>query len=529
VLLALALVDILPAVADDPDSPALSGASQPVVPFSATAPAAGSLALVAPMNTLTEADARSTAGEPALQKADAEKSDDVEKKDGEKSDEVNPETIAAPQNFNFHSQLTAVAQGDPGFPAQYSGPNSLNSVGERQSTFSADLFAGLRLWRGAEMHADFMMWEGYGLSQTFGIEDFPNGDAYKAGTTLPDFTAAHLFIRQTFGFGGEQEDEPDGPLSLAGKQDISRLTVTVGRLAVSDIFDNNTYAHDPHTQFLNWAAAANLTWDYPADTIGFTTGLAVELNQPDWTLRYGFFQMPGVQNGFTAEDRIFTWPGQGGDGPFFLSWGMVTELERRWKIDSHPGAIRLMAWLNEANMANYSAATALLLANPPSNLSQGTDDTPDSARSFRCKYGFGLNWEQEVAKNIGMFSRVGWNDGQEESWAYTEATWTTSLGVSVKGPLRNLPKRQDDTFGLMGVISGTSHANQEFLQAGGLGILDGDGALSYSPEKALETYYNFQLEKTAQLMLDYQFVADPSFNCARGPVSIFGARIHWEF
>ena len=199
-----------------------------------------------------------------------------------------------------------VAQGDPGFPAQYSGPNSLNSVGERQATVTADLFAGVRLWSGAEVHADFMMWQGFGLTQTFGIEEFPNGDAYKAGTAIPDFMAAHLFIRQTFGLGGEQEDVPDGPLTLAGKQDISRLTFTVGRITATDIFDNNTYAHDPHTQFLNWAAITNLTWDYPADRVGYTTGLAVELNQPEWTLRYGFFQMPGVQNGFTADDRIFT-------------------------------------------------------------------------------------------------------------------------------------------------------------------------------------------------------------------------------
>ncbi len=208
---------------------------------------------------------------------------------------------------------------------------------------------------------------------------------------------------------------------------------------------------------------------------------------------------------------------------------MIGELERRWKIDGHPGAIPFMAWLNEANMANYSEATAILLANPPNPNAPPGGNAPPGSLAIRCKYGFGLNWEQEIAKNVGMFSRVGWNDGQEEAWTYTEVNWSVSLGVSVKGPLRNFTKRQDDTFGLAGIVSGATHAEQAFLEAGGLGILDGDGALSYSPEKTLETYYNFQLNKDTSLMFDYQFVADPSFNSARGPVSIFGARLHWEF
>ena len=211
------------------------------------------------------------------EKKEGEKFGKEEKKDeeGEKKDEN-----TTPQSWNVHAQTTFIAQGDPGFPAQYSGPNSLNNVGERQSTVTADAFAGVRLWRGAEVHADFLMWEGYGLSQTFGIEDFPNGDAYKAATTLPDFMAAHLFVRQTFGLGGEQEDVADGPLTLAGKQDISRLTFTVGRFTPTDMFENNTYAHDPHTQFMNWATNTNVTWDYASDQVGYTTGIAAELNQP---------------------------------------------------------------------------------------------------------------------------------------------------------------------------------------------------------------------------------------------------------
>ena len=465
-----------------------------------------------------------TAATKPEEKKEGEKSDRDEKKDDKDEKKDEPECKC----WNFHSQITAVAQGDPGFPAQYSGPNSLDSEGERQSTLVADLFAGRRLWEGAEVHADFMMWEGIGLTETFGIEDFPNGDAYKAATTVPDFMAAHLFYRQTFGLGGEQEDVPDGPLTLAGKQDISRLTVTVGRFTPTDMFDNNTYAKDPHTQFLNWANATSITWDYPSDQVGYTTGIAFELNQPNWTLRYGFFQMPGMQNGFTADDRIFLWPGGGTGGSFFEFWGMMAEIERRWKIDSHPGAIRFMVWLNEANMANYQVATEILRANPPGpDVPQGTGgDVPPASRALRYKHGFGLNWEQEVAKNVGLFSRVGWNDGHEEAYTYTEVNWSASLGVSVKGIV---PKRPDDTWGLAGIVSGASHDQQEFLEAGGQGILNGDGALSYSPEKVLETYYNFQLEKTAQLMLDYQFVDDPAFNSARGPVSIFAARIHWEF
>lgn len=465
---------------------------------------------------------------PAAQSADQPVSPsegNAEKNEPDKSP-GDAETSAAPPCWNFHAQTTTVAQGDPGFPAQYSGPNSLNSAGERQQTLNADLFLGARLWSGAEIHADALMWEGFGLSQTFGVEAFPNADAYKAGTTIPDFSFAHLFIRQTIGLGGEQEDVADDQMTLAGKQDISRLTFTLGRLSPADIFDKNTYAGDPHTQFLNWAAVTNITWDYPADQIGYTTGLAIEFNQPDWTYRYGFFQMPSVQNGFTADDRILTWPGAGADGPFFLSWGMMSEIEHRYKINGHPGAVRLQAWINEADMASYATATAILRAHPPGpDVPQGTGvDVPAAAMAFRHKYGLGLNWEQEVVKNLGMFSRVGWNDGREEAWTYTDANWSASLGLSIKGATW---RRPDDTIGLVGIVSGASHVQQEFLEAGGLGILNGDGALNYDCEKVLETYYEFPIGKTAAFTMDYQFVADPAFNDARGPVSIFGVRLHW--
>ena len=425
------------------------------------------------------------------------------------------------QDWNWHLQNTEIAQGDFGFPSKYSGASSLDSKGEVQETISLDLYAGARLWRGAEAHADGLMWQGYGLSQTHGIEAFPNGDAYKAGAMNPQFMFARLFIRQTIGLGGDQEAVPDEPLTLEGKQDVSRLTITLGRFSPLDLCDNNTYAQDPHTQFMNWAMMGNLAWDYGQDTVGFTTGVAVELNQPKWALRYGFFQMAHDKNGFTGDDQFLMSPQSGAYGPFLRSWAMMTELERRYNLHSHPGAVRFLAWLNDADMASYTTATALLLANPGN-----VEGDIGAARAYRYKYGFGLNWEQEVGANMGLFSRLGWNDGHEEAWTFTDVNWTASLGASVKGAAW---RRPDDTFGLAGVVSGASRDNQKFLEAGGLDMLDGDGALNYGCEKVLETYYNFKIYKNVHATLDYQFITDPAFNRDRGPVSVFGARFHWEF
>ena len=426
------------------------------------------------------------------------------------------------QNWNFHVQNTGIVQGYPAFRADYTYPgyNSLPPGGETRQSVSLDVMAGVRLWRGAEAHVDGLMWQGYGFDDTLGIEAFPNAEAYRAGTTYPNGTLARLFIRQTIGLGGEEETVDDDQLHLAGKEDVSRLTLTLGRFSVIDIFDNNAYANDPRTQFMNWAFVANEAWDYPADSIGYTTGVAAELNQARWTLRYGFFQMPAVQNYWTAEDRFLTWPGisSASDGKFWQSWSMPLELEYRYG-NAHPGKVRVLAYLNEADMATYSDAIAILEK-------EGPAADWEAARSSHFKYGFGLNWVQALTENIGAFSRLGWNDGHTESWAYADVDWTASLGLSIKGAAW---RRPDDTFGLAGVLNGISHEHQEFFADGGTGILGGDGALNYGLEKTLETYYDFKIWKPVHGALDYQFVDDPAYNRDRGPVSIFGARLHWEF
>ena len=302
--------------------------------------------------------------------------------------------------------------------------------------------------------------------------------------------------------GGDTQTVADDALDLAGKVNVSRLVLTVGRFSAKDIFDNNSYANDPRTQFMSWGLMANEAWDYPADALGFTTGLAIELYQPNWAWRYGFFQVPDDSNGTAM------------DGHVLDAWGMVTELERDYSLVGHPGAVRLLGYLNRAQMGSYAAA----LSEP------GTDII--ATRTFRSKYGVGLNAEQEIIKNVGVFTRLGWSDGQHEAWNFSDVDYTITGGVSVKGAAWHRP---DDTVGLAGVCNGITRTHQEYLAAGGSGVLAGDGRLRYGWEKSVETYYDVQIWKTLHASVDYQYVTDPAFNQARGPISFFGGRVHWEF
>ncbi len=408
------------------------------------------------------------------------------------------------QFWNWHVQNTDTVQYHPGFSSRYSGPNSLNSVSEVKETVSLDILLGIRLWRGAEFHLDGLMWQGFGFADTRGVDGFPNGEAFRLGTEVPNVNFPRVFIRQTIGLGGQQESVEDDQFQLAGRRDVSRVTLTFGRMSAKDIFDNNAYANDSRTQFMNWALMANEAWDYPGDSLGYITGFAAELNQPKWAIRYGIFQMPKVSNGTALDFHLLE------------AWGMVTEFERRYSIGSRPGTVRFLAFLNRAHMGRYQAA----LDSP----TRPADIT--ATRAYRHKYGFGLNLEQELAKNIGAFGRLGWSEGKNEAWVFSDVDRTATLGLSIKGEPW---KRPNDTIGLAGVLNGLSRVHRDFLAAGGTGILAGDGALSYGLEEILETYYDLLVWKTIHVSLDYQFINHPAFNRDRGPVSVFGARLHWSF
>ena len=202
-------------------------------------------------------------------------------------------------------------------------------------------------------------------------------------------------------------------------------------------------------------------------------------------------------------------------------WAVV-ELEERYAISDRPGKLRLGVFGNQGNTANYSEALALVAADPSLDINA----TTASIRHIQLKYGFYANMEQAITKDIGIFARASWNDGQTETLSFTDIDRSISGGVSIKGSSWG---RTNDTIGIGGAINGLSAAHRDFLAAGGMGLLIGDGQLNYREEKLLEAYYAYNLNKWSTLTFDYQFIANPAYNADRGPVSVLSARAHAEF
>jgi high affinity Mn2+ porin len=414
---------------------------------------------------------------------------------------------AESDNWNIHGQTTFIEQAYPSFRSPYAGANSLPGSGQGRETWTATAFIGWRLWEGGEFYFNPELAQGFGLAGTLGLAGFPNGEAQKAGTEFPKIRAQRFFFRQTFGLGGEQEAVDDGPNQLAGKRDIDRVTLTIGRIAIGDIFDNNAYAHDPRADFMNWAIWSSAAYDFPADLPGFTRGAVAELNHKDWALRAGYFQVPEQPNS---------------DVLVFKTGGAIVELEERYVIFDQAGKLRLGAFANRGHTGNYSDALAITSADPSIDINTAMATTQQD----RLKYGFYANAEQAINKDVGVFARVSWNDGHNQILSFTDIDRSISGGMSING---NKWGRSNDTFGVGGAINGLSGSHRDFLAAGGLGLLIGDGQLNYRAEKIIEAYYAFGLAKWATLTLDYQFVADPAYNADRGPASIYSMRLHAEF
>ena len=409
------------------------------------------------------------------------------------------------RDFSVHGQLTYQLQGHGGFDAPYEGANSFQDRKETRASFTSTLFVGRRLWADAEIFVNVEAIAGQGLSSVLGLAGPPNGETYRVDSTQLKANLARLFVRQTFALGGASEDQEDVENQIQGSRRTRRLVVTAGKISGTDVFDANTYAHDPRTQFNNWSLWANGAWDYPADTRGYTWGVAVELYRDAWTVRLGSFMEPREANGLEFDHDVSR------------AHGDVLEVEHRHTLSARPGAVRVLAFWNHANMGVYREALEGAAAAP---------DVTATRAPGRSKYGFGLNLEQEAAPGLGVFLRAGWNDGKTESWAFTEIERTLSLGATLAG---NSWKRPRDLFGIAVALNGINRDHRDYLAAGGLGFMLGDGALNAATEIVFDGFYRASLASFAAITLEVEHFLNPAFNRDRGPVTVYGLRFHAEF
>jgi len=412
---------------------------------------------------------------------------------------------SSPARFAIHGQATYTEQNVDGFHAPYSGPNSL-TPDRGHETSDATLFLGARLWRGAELWVNPEVDEGFGLDDSLGLAGFPSGEAYKLGRNAPYFRLQRAFIRQTIDLGGAVSTVEAGPNQFAMRQSANRLVVTVGKLSVVDIFDVNQYAHDPRADFLNWSVIDAGTFDYAADAWGYSAGGAVEWYEGAWAWRAGVFDLSNVPNSATL-------------GPGFDEYQVDLEAERRYEVLGAPGKIDLTGFESRGRMALYEDAIAYGEAN-------GMPPALDPVRRYRKRDGISLNLQQQLTGNVGLFARLGDAGGNVEAYDFTDIDYTGSMGLSVSGGPWHRP---GDTVGLAKVVNVASRDLSQYLAAGGLGILVGDGRLPHAGhEDILETYYEAAVLSGVHVTLDYQWVQNPAYNRDRGPVSILALRVHVE-
>ena len=412
-----------------------------------------------------------------------------------------------PERWNLFYQATSIGQYHGSFRSPYTGPNSLQNYSERDVSLTTTLYLGVRLGQNTQLYFDPEIAGGKGFSGVTGIANFSNGELPRVASAAPKPYLARLYVTHDFGFGSETESVTSSENQLAGERPMTRYSVTAGRFTVTDFFDNNRYTHDPRTQFMGWGLMYNGAWDYPADTRGYTWGWMHEFHARRWSLRYASAAEPKLANGLRFDRRLWR------------DRGDMFEGEVRYGGGEHAGTIRLLGFLLHTNSGTYSEALRL------ADRSGGAPDVTATRRIGTLKYGFGINMEQAITNELGVFARLGWNDGKTESFAFTAIDRLLNAGVSVKGARW---KRPFDTVASALTVSGISGVHAVYLARGGLDFLIGDGRLRYGPEYVAESYYNARLFPGFFLTFDWQRVGNPAYNRDRGPVWIPSVRLHLE-
>jgi high affinity Mn2+ porin len=423
------------------------------------------------------------------------------------SPQPSPAAAATTESWAIHGQSTFTEQYHPAFHSGFRGANSLDPGSRGDETFDITLYAGYRPWTGAEIWINPEIDQGFGLSNSFGVAGYLSGEAYKVGEASPYYRLPRAFFRQTIDLGGATEKVDPDLNQLGGTQTSNRVVITVGKYSVVDIFDTNKYAHDPRNDFLNWSIIDNGSFDYAAEAWGYTYGATAEWYQDWWTIRAGLFDISANPNDKYLDNR------------FISQTQLDLELEERHTLWDQPGKLKFLYWLTRGRLGSYAEATALALATgTPANT---------ATRDYRSKFGVGLNLEQQLTEDLGMFMRIGWSQGSVEEVDFTDINQTISLGLSLAGTKWGRP---DDTVGLAGVANQISHQGKQFLNAGGLGGIIGDGALPQAgPEQIIEAYYSLAALNYGHITADYQFVNNPGYNRDCGPVSVLALRLHAQF
>ena len=404
-------------------------------------------------------------------------------------------------------QATDVLQYKPPMRSPFEGANSLPGEEITSNTVSASLIAGVRPWTGGQFWFDADMNQGFAPGNTLGVAGYVNGEGAKVGHKTPYYRAQRYYFRQTIPLGGGEADVDPDLMEFGGATTKNRLVVTIGKFSLTDVMDANAYAHDPSSDFLNWALIDTGTWDYAADAWGFSTGGVVEWDQADWSLRGGVMTLSTQPNVAQLTK---------GFGQFQLDG----EIEYRQSWFGREGEIKLLGFLSRGRMGRFGDAIALARA---------SGEPPDTAlvRHYRSRPGLSLNVEQPVSETGGLFVRAGWADGRFEPYEYADIDYTFAGGGSLSGQRWG---RKDDSAALALVVNGISREHQLYLADGGLGILVGDGRLPHpGPEAIVEAYYSLGVVKGVHLSLDSQTIVNPAYNRDRGPAEVVGLRLHAQY
>lgn len=426
-----------------------------------------------------------------------------------RQDENKPGSADVPvtERWNLFFQATSVGQYHGTFRSPYQGAFSLQNYPERDVSLTSTMFFGLRLEKNTVLYFDPEIAGGRGFSGVDGLANSSNGELPRVASATPKPYLARLYVSHDFGFGDEKESFTSEENQLAGQRPMKRYTITAGRFTLTDFFDNNRYSHDPRTQFLGWSVMFNGAWDYPADVRGYTWGWVHEFHTRNWSIRYGSAAMPRVANGLRFDRRLLR------------NRGDVVEAEFRYAPRQHPGTLRLLHYQNRANAGDYGASIRSAILNG------GAPDITSTRQNGTLKYGFGINAEQEITASLGVFARLGWNDGKTESFAFTAIDRLATGGISVTGKTW---KRPNDTVATEFTASGISGVHASYLAAGGYDFLIGDGSLRYGPEYIWESYYSARIIPGFFIGFDLQHVSNPAYNQDRGPLWIPSLRLHLE-